>query len=79
MINLKEAFEDLHDRMQKQIAEKIWEIERVKKLKGDAFYQFAGAGIVKKKLMNQLKEELKERKENLRVLNEVIKKYANKK
>jgi len=77
MITLKEAFEDLHDRMLKQVAEKMWEIERVKGLKGDALIHFAGAGTVKKKLLSQLTDELEEREGNLETLKRIIKNHAN--
>lgn len=75
MLKLKQAFEDLHDRMQKQIAEKIWEIERVKGLKEgtDEWYDFAGAGAIKERVLAKLKKELKERKKNLKVLKEIMK------
>ena len=77
MITLKEAFEDLHDRMQKQIAEKIWEIERVKELEGKALRRFTGLETPKKELVKQLKNELEERKCNLETLKRVIKNHAN--
>ncbi len=76
MIKLKQAFEDFHDRIMKQIAEKIWEITRVEKLEGKEFYQFVGEGVIKEKLIKKLKDELRERQENLKVLNEIIKKHA---
>ena len=75
MITLKEAFEDLRDRMLKQVAEKIWEIERVKRIKdkSDEWYDFAGPGAIKEKVLAKSKRELKERKKNLKVLEEIIK------
>jgi len=76
MITLKEAFEDLHDRLMKQVAEKMWEIERVEPLEGDEFYDFVGAGVVKNKLMKKLKRELKELQGNLEVIKKIIKQYG---
>jgi len=75
MITLKEAFEDLRDRMLKQVAEKIWEIERVKRIKdkSDEWYDFAGPGAIKEKVLAKLERELKEREKNLKVLEEIIK------
>ncbi len=77
-ITLQEAFEDLHDRMMKQIAEKVWEIERIIPLKGKAFEEFAGSGAKKNKYLLKLKIELRERQTNLDILIEIIKKYADK-
>lgn len=75
MINLKQAFEDIQERFQKQIAEKIWEIRRIKEIKdkSEEWYQFAGDGAMKKKVLNKAKEELEERKKNLEVLDKIIK------
>ena len=75
MITLKEAFEDLRDRMLKQVAEKIWEIERVKRIKdkSDEWYDFAGTGAVKEKVLVKLEKELREREKNLEILKEIIK------
>ena len=72
-IDLKEAFENLHDRIMKQIAEKIWEEKRTAPLKGKAFKDFQGKGSDKKEVMKKIKEELEERRENLRVIEKIIK------
>jgi len=74
-MTIKEAFQNLHDRMILQLAEKIWEIERVKQLKDKSaeWYEFAGPGAIKKKVLDKLEREKKEREENLRVLEEIIK------
>ena len=77
MITLKEAFEDLHDRILKQLAEKIWEKERVKPLEGNAFYDFVGVGVVKEKKLKELDREIKERQGNLKVIKQILKKYAD--
>jgi phosphopantetheinyl transferase (holo-ACP synthase) len=79
MITLKEAFEDLHDRVQKQIAEKIWEIERIKQFedKSNEWYAFAGRGAVKKLVLKETKRELKERRDNLKVIKQILKNYAS--
>ena len=75
-ISLKEGFIDLRNRMILQICEKIWEIERVKRIKdkSDEWYDFAGPGAIKKKILDKLERELKEREKNLEVLIEIIKK-----
>jgi len=74
-MTLKEAFQNLHDRMMLQLAEKIWEIERVKALKDKSkeWYEFVGPGAIKEKVLAKLEREKKEREENLRVLEEIIK------
>jgi hypothetical protein len=60
-ITFKEGFIDLYNRMVKQYCEKFWELERVKQLEGDEFYDFVGAGAVKEKVIKKLERELKER------------------
>lgn len=74
-INLKEAFIDLKNRMMMALAEKLWEIERVKRIKdkSNEWYDFAGPGAIKKKVLDKLERELKERRKNLEVLEEIIK------
>ena len=75
MITLKKALINLGNRMQEQIAEKVWEIERIKKIKdeSDEWYDFAGIGAIKEKVLAKLKRELKEREKNLEILKEIIK------
>lgn len=75
MINLKEAFENLHDRMLKQLAETMWTIERVSPMNQKEVEEFQGKAV-KKKLMKSLKQELKERQENLKVIEKILQKYA---
>ena len=74
-ITLKEGFIDLYNRMIKMLAEKIWEIERVKRIKdkSDEWYDFVGPGAIKEKVLAKLERELKEREKNLKVLEEIIK------
>ena len=74
-ITLKEGFIDLYNRMIKMLAEKVWEIERIKKIKdkSNEWYEFAGMEAVKEKVLAKLKRELKERKKNLEILKEIIK------
>lgn len=76
VLTLKEAFIDLQNRLMKQKAEKIWEIERVKgiKEKSEEWNIFAGSETIKKNLLERLKKELKEREMNLKTLEEIIKK-----
>ena len=75
MITFKKALINLGNRMQEQIAEKVWEIERIKKIKdeSDEWYDFAGIGAIKEKVLAKLKRELKEREKNLEILKEIIK------
>lgn len=75
MITLKEAFENLHDRMQKQIAETIWTIERVKPMSQKEVEEFQGKSVKKKLLEKSLKQELKERQDNIKVLERMLTKY----
>lgn len=88
MITLKEAFEDLRDRMMKQLGETGWEIVRVKPMNTkknieihDVFgnkkmisevEKFQGEGAIKKFVLEKLKDELRERIKNLIVLDEMI-------
>jgi D-mannonate dehydratase len=74
MITLKEAFEDLHERMTKQLAEKVWEIERIKELKdkSEEFYGFAGPGVVKGKLLAKLQRESEEREKNIQAIEKIL-------
>ena len=74
-ITLKEGFIDLYNRMIKMLAEKVWEIERIKRIKdkSDEWYDFAGPGAIKEKVLAKLERELKEREKNLKVLEEIIK------
>ena len=73
MMTLKEAFENLYDRMLKQVAETMWTIERINPLSQKETEEFQGKTVKKKLLMKSLKQELKERQENLRVLEKMIK------
>ena len=74
-ITLKEGFIDLYNRMIKMVAEKVWEIERVKRIKdkSDEWYDFAGTGAIKERVLVKLERELKEREKNLEILKEIIK------
>ena len=74
-ITLKEGFIDLYNRMIKMLVEKVWEIERIKKIKdeSDEWYDFTGIGAIKEKVLAKLKRELKEREKNLEILKEIIK------
>lgn len=78
MITLKEAFEDLANRLQKQLAEKIWEIKRIEEIKdkSEEWYMFAGAGAVKKEILKKSKQELKEREDNLKTITKIIKNHS---
>ena len=80
-ITLKEGFIDLHNRMVKMEAEKIWEIERVKSIedKSDEWYDFAGSGAIKEKVLAKLNKELYEREKNLEVLDKIINERYHKK
>jgi len=75
MITFKKALINLGNQMQEQIAQKVWEIERIKRIKdkSDEWYDFAGIGVVKEKVLTKLERELKEREKNLKVLEEIIK------
>ena len=75
MITLKQAFEDLYDRMQKQIAETLWNIERVKPMSQKEVNEFQGKGVKKDLLLKNLEKELKERKDNLKVVGKMLQKY----
>ena len=75
MITLKEAFENLHDRIMKQIAETIWTIERVKPMSQEEAEKFQGKAVKKNLLLKSLKEELKERNENLETIKKIIKRH----
>lgn len=75
MISLKEAFEDLHDRMLKQLAETMWTIDRIKPMSQKEVEEFQGKSVQKKLLMKSLKKELKERQGNLKVLEQRLAKY----
>lgn len=76
MINLKEAFEDLHDRLMKQQSETIWTIKRVMSMNQKEVERFQGKGIIKDKLLADLGLELKERQSNLNVLDKLLKDYG---
>ena len=75
MITFKKALINLGNRMQEQIAERVWEIKRIKRIKdkSDEWYDFAGTGAIKKRVLAKLKRELKEREKNLEILKEIIK------
>ena len=75
MITFKKALINLGNQMQEQIAQKAWEIERIKRIKdkSDEWYDFAGIGAIKEKVLAKLKRELKEREKNLEILKEIIK------
>lgn len=76
MINLHEAFESLHDRMLKQVAETMWTIERINPMSQKETEEFQGDAVKKKLLMKSLKKELEERQENLKVVEKILQKYA---
>lgn len=82
MITFKEALKDLRDRMMKQLAETVWTIERLTPMNRWEVEAFQGKGVVKKKLMKDLTKELKERIENIEVIDkilnggEIIEKYS---
>lgn len=78
LLTFKEAFEDLHNRMQKQLAETIWTIERIKPMDQQAVEIFQGKGVKKKMLMKELEIEKETRKGNLKVISEILKNYGNK-
>lgn len=73
MITLKEAFEDFHDRLIKQVAETLWNIERVRPMNQKEVEKFQGKGVIKHKLLVDLTLELRERRKNIEVLDEIIK------
>jgi len=75
MITFKKALINLGNQMQEQIAQKAWEIERIKRIKdkSDEWYDFAGPGAIKEKVLAKSERELKEREKNLKVLEEIIK------
>jgi len=79
MITLKEAFEDLHDRIQKQIAETMWTIERIKPMSQKEVERWQGKTTKKKLLLKSLEEELKERQDNLKTLDGILKNYGSRK
>lgn len=75
MITLKEAFENLHDRMMKQLAETIWTMERIKPMNQKEVEKFQGKTVKKNLLLKSLKQELKERTENLESIKKIIKRH----
>lgn len=77
MITLKEAFENLHDRIQKQIAETMWTIERIKPMSQKEVEEWQGKTVKKKLLQKNLNQELKERQGNLKTLEKILQKYAS--
>jgi hypothetical protein len=76
LISLADAFVDLYTRTQKQLAETIWTIERIKPMSQKEVEEFQGKTVKKGLLMKDLQRELKERKENLKVVLELIKKHG---
>lgn len=77
MITLKQAFEDLHDRIAKQLAESLWEKERTEPLTGQEFSDFSGEGADKKKVMQRIDKDIKERQRNLKVVESILKRYGD--
>ncbi len=75
MITLKEAYEDLGNRMMKQIAEASWELERIKGIKEGSgeWKKFTGGHAKKKELIKSIEADIKERKKNLEVLKKLVK------
>ncbi len=75
MLTLKQAFEDLYDRMQKQRAETIWTIERIKPMSQKEVEEFQGKAVKKDSILKSLEKELKEREDNLTVVGRLLQKY----
>lgn len=67
MLTIKKATEDLFDRMLKQIIETIWTIKRIEPMSQKEVEKFQGTGTIKKKLQEELKSELIERIENIKI------------
>ncbi len=78
IITLKEAFEDLYNRIQKQLAETLWTIKRVKPMSSEEVEEFQGSGVKKKLLLKNLQKEKTEREKNLEVVKEIIENYGQK-
>jgi len=78
LISLAEAFVDLYTRIQKQIAETMWTIERIKPMSQKEVEKFQGKTVKKKLLMEDLQKELEERKGNLKVVLKLINEYDTK-
>ena len=75
MLTLLEALQDLADRNQKQIAETLWSIERIKPMSQKELEEWQGKSAQKKNVEQVLEKELKERQENLACVLKLIKKY----
>lgn len=75
IITNKEAMIDLANRLVKQKVETLWTIERIKPLDKKQFEKFQGAGANKEKILASLEKELKEREENIKVINKMILEY----
>lgn len=76
MITLKEAFEKWHDEMMLQKSYTIWWLKRINSLSQKEFEELQGKGAIKKLEVERAKKELKERQENIKVLDKIIKEHA---
>ena len=72
IITFKQAMESLGDRMQKQMAETFWSIERIRPMNKKQLETFQGKGAKKKLVLQKLLAEYEERQDNLRVIKNIL-------